>query len=230
MNKFNRHTFYERACQLHTWEPTMDEAKQIQTRLRKQLVFEDRLDQVHTIAGADVGFNREHSVARAALVALRFPDLQIVEKTTAELPTPYPYIPGLLSFREVPVLLKAMDKMETLPDVILCDSQGYAHPRRFGLACHLGILTDIPTLGVAKSKLIGEHKSLPPEKGASVPLIGQGERVGLVLRSRTDVSPLFVSVGHKVTLETAKSLVMQALTRYRLPETTRQADRLASKK
>jgi deoxyribonuclease V len=228
MNKLKSHSFYESARQVHKWDPTPAEAKQIQRRLRKQLLFEDRLGQVHTIAGADVGFNSDHSISRAAMVTLSVPDLKVIEKTTAELPTPYTYIPGLLSFREVPVLLKAMDKMKVLPDVILSDSQGYAHPRRFGLACHLGILTDIPTVGVAKSKLIGEYEALPPEKGASVPLIDQEERVGLVLRSRTDVTPLFVSVGHQLTLETAKSLVMQPLTRYRLPETTGQPDQLAS--
>jgi deoxyribonuclease V len=137
-------------------------------------------------------------------------------------------VPGLLSFRETPAVLEALGRLSERPDLLLCDGQGYAHPRRFGLACHLGVLTGLPSIGVAKSRLIGTHGALPKEKGAWVPLLDGDEAVGAVLRTRDGVAPLYVSIGHRVSLPTAIRWVLACTTRYRLPETTRQAHRLAS--
>ncbi|MGD8673007.1 MAG: endonuclease V, partial [Thiogranum sp.] len=133
-----------------------------------------------------------------------------------------------LSFREVPAVLEALGTLASRPDLILCDGQGLAHPRRFGLACHLGVLTDIPTIGVAKSRLVGEHGALPPQKGSWVPLMDKGETIGAVLRTRDNVSPVYVSIGHRTSLATAIDYVLRCTPRYRLPETTRRAHRLAS--
>jgi deoxyribonuclease V len=143
-------------------------------------------------------------------------------------PTTFPYIPGLLSFREIPAVLTAMKLLLIRPDLLLCDGQGIAHPRRLGIAAHLGMLLDIPSIGVAKSRLIGTHDELPKEKGASVPLMDKSEQIGIVLRTRTHVKPLYISPGHCVSIETARELVMKCVTRYRLPETTRLAHTLAS--
>jgi deoxyribonuclease V len=143
-------------------------------------------------------------------------------------PTRFPYVPGYLSFRELPALLQALDRLASTPDLLLCDGQGLAHPRRFGLACHLGVLTDIPSIGVAKSRLIGVHDDPPPEKGRWVPLMDKGETIGAVVRTRNKVSPLYVSLGHRISLPTAIDYVLRCTTRYRLPETTRWAHRLAS--
>jgi len=167
-------------------------------------------------------------MGRAAAVILGFPSLEQIESAIAHLPVRFPYIPGLLSFRELPVLLAAVGKLTFLPDLILCDGQGYAHPRRFGIACHLGLVLDRPSIGVGKSRLVGEHEAVPDRRGAWTPLVCNGEIVGAALRTRPGVRPVYVSAGHRISLETAIDYVMACTTRYRLPETTRQADRLAS--
>ncbi|NEQ34486.1 MAG: deoxyribonuclease V, partial [Leptolyngbya sp. SIO4C5] len=140
----------------------------------------------------------------------------------------FPYVPGLLSFREVPTILVALSQLQTEPDLLLCDGQGIAHPRRLGIASHLGLLVDLPSIGVAKSRLTGTHAEVPPEKGSWVPLQDKGETIGAVLRSRTNTKPLYISSGHRVSLETAIAYVLQCTPKYRLPETTRWADKLAS--
>jgi deoxyribonuclease V len=188
----------------------------------------DRLGAVELVAGVDVGFEESGAITRAAVAVLGFPDLEIVDQGIARVPTTFPYIPGLLSFREIPAVITAMEKLAKLPDLLLCDGQGIAHPRRFGIACHLGLLTDIPAIGVAKSRLIGTFSELPPLKGSRVPLLDKGEQIGAVLRSRTGVSPLYISPGHRICLETAIDYVLACTPKYRLPETTRQAHRLAS--
>jgi deoxyribonuclease V len=141
----------------------------------------------------------------------------------------FPYIAGLLSFRELPAVLTALGELERLPDLVLCDGQGIAHPRRLGLAAHLGVVTSLPTIGVAKTRLVGTHPPLPAAKGSWVPLRAAGEQIGAVLRTRTGVRPVYVSVGTGVSLETALDYVLRCVTRYRLPETTREAHRLASR-
>ena len=175
-----------------------------------------------------MGFEADGTISRAAVAVLSFPDLQVIETTLAYRPTTFPYIPGFLSFREIPAVLDALEKIKTIPDIILCDGQGIAHPRRLGIACHLGILIDIPTIGVAKSLLIGKHEELPETRGSWQPLIHRGETIGVVLRTRTKVKPLYVSSGHKVSLPTAIDYVLRCTPKYRLPETTRIADKLAS--
>src|SRR4028118_2404054 len=212
----------------HHWPTTVEEASAIQNQLQPEVITEDQLPEVRYVAGVDMGFKEDYAISRAAVVVLSFPDLQLVEQAIARRPTTFPYIPGFLSFREVPAVMDALEKVSTTPDLILCDGQGIAHPRRFGLACHLGVLTDIPTIGVAKSLLVGKHDELPLEKGSWQPLKYRGETVGVVLRSRTGVKPLYVSSGHRISLPTALDYVLRCTTKYRLPETTRWADKLAS--
>ena len=212
----------------HNWPNTVEEAIAIQNQLQSAVITEDQLGEVRYVAGVDMGFEEDYAISRAAVVVLSFPDLQLIEQAIARRPTTFPYIPGFLSFREVPAVMDALEKVSTTPDLILCDGQGIAHPRRFGLACHLGVLIDIPTIGVAKSLLVGKHDELPLEKGSWQTLRYKGETVGVVLRSRTGVRPLYVSSGHRISLPTAIDYVLSCLTKYRLPETTRLADKLAS--
>ncbi|MEM9540056.1 MAG: deoxyribonuclease V [Cyanobacteria bacterium P01_E01_bin.42] len=211
----------------HNWSPTEEEAKRIQADLRDRVIKGDRFTEVRYVAGVDAGFNRDDSTTQAAVVVLSFPDLELVDRASLQVSTNFPYIPGFLSFREIPALMQAIDKLTTMPDLILCDGQGYAHPRRFGLACHLGVLLDIPTIGVAKTRFIGEHDEVPPDRGSWQPLRDGGEIIGAVLRSQTNVKPLYVSIGHKISLPTAIDYVLRCAPRYRLPETTRLSDRLS---
>ena len=211
----------------HPWVKNLAEAKKVQEKLRDQVITQDCLGKVRYVAGVDVGFKDNYTITQAAVAVLSFPELEVVETGIMQIPTTFPYIPGYLSFREIPAILKAMEKLQILPDLILCDGQGLAHPRRFGLACHLGVLLDIPTIGVAKSLLIGKHETLPPEKGSWTPLIDKDETIGIVLRSRTNVKPIYVSIGHKISLSTAREYTIKCLSKYRLPETTRWADKLS---
>jgi len=213
---------------LHSWEVSPTEAVAVQRALRDRVVTRDDVGPVRTVAGLDVGFEADGRVARAAVAVLELPGLALVEEAVARAPARFPYVPGLLSFREVPVVLEALARLSRAPDVILCDGQGYAHPRRFGLACHLGLWTGLPSVGVAKTRLTGVHGPVPEGRGAWCPLTDGGEVIGAVLRTRPGVKPIFVSIGHRVSLATAIDLVMRCVTRFRLPETTRQAHRLAS--
>jgi deoxyribonuclease V len=210
------------------WPTTVEAATAIQEQLRDRVIAEDQLGTANYVAGVDVGFEENYAITVAAAAVLSFPQLERVEKAIARLPTTFPYIPGFLSFREIPALLQALDRLKTIPDLILCDGQGIAHPRRLGIASHLGVLLDLPTIGVAKSRFIGTHAELAEEKGSWQPLWDKGEIVGAVVRSRARVKPLYVSLGHKISLETAIDCVLRCTTKYRLPETTRWADGLAS--
>jgi deoxyribonuclease V len=212
----------------HTWNLTPSEAIELQNDLRRQVIDRTCFDALQRVAGVDVGFEAQGSITRAAVVVLSYPELQPLETSIAKLPTSFPYIPGLLSFREVPAILQAVSKLQQSPDIFLCDGQGMAHPRRFGLACHLGVYTDIPSVGVAKTRLLGHHAALAQEKGSWVPLIHKDETIGAVVRTRSGVKPLYISVGHKISLPRAIELVLGCTTRYKLPETTRAAHRLAS--
>jgi deoxyribonuclease V len=212
----------------HPWPATAAEAIALQKELREQVIAEDQLGTVYSVAGLDVGPEGDGSVMRAAAAVLSFPDLKTVDQAVARRPATFPYIPGLLSFREIPALLDALEMLGIRPDLLLCDGQGLAHPRRFGLACHLGVLTGIPSIGVAKSLLVGEHASLPHARGSWRPLVHKDEVVGAALRTRAGVAPVYVSIGHKVNLVTAIDYVLACAPKYRLPETTRAAHRLAS--
>lgn len=210
------------------WPTGVTEARQVQESLRAKVITSNKLSRIKTVAGIDVGFEKAGTITRAAVVVLDFPGLELREQAIARQRTRFPYVPGYLSFREIPAVLVAMKKLRVKPDILLCDGQGIAHPRRFGLACHLGLLTDIPSIGVAKSRLIGTHHDVPEGKGAWRPLRDKREVIGAVLRTRTGVRPLYVSVGHRISLEAAIEYVMRCTTRFRLPETTRRAHRLAS--
>ena len=220
----------KRKRDLHAWNVSPAEARAIQERLRQRIVTEDRLGKVCRVGGVDVGFERTGKRTRAAVVILSFPELELVEYAIADRPTEFPYVPGLLSFREAPAVLDAFDRLEKVPDVVLYDGHGIAHPRRFGIACHIGLLTDLPTIGVAKSRLLGTHEPLPQERGSVAALIDKEDQIGVVLRTRSRVKPVYVSVGHRISLKTAIELVMACACRYRLPETTRWADRIASQR
>lgn len=212
----------------HPWDLSPEEAVRLQQELRGRVVLEDRLGPVRHVAGVDVGFEAGGEVTRAAVAVLTYPELALADHAIARQPTRFPYIPGLLSFREVPAVLEALAGLQTRPDLILCDGQGVAHPRRFGIASHLGVLLDLPTIGVAKRRLVGQHAPVPDRRGAWEPLLDEGEVVGAVLRTRPGVKPVYVSPGHRVCLETAVTWALRCTTRYRLPETTRWAHRLAS--
>lgn len=200
----------------------------LQKSLAARIERSDRLPEIRRLAGVDVGFEDGGRTTRAAVAVLDAASLQLVDQAIARRPTEFPYIPGLLSFREVPAMLDALAALATPPDLLLVDGQGIAHPRRIGVASHLGLLADLPSIGVGKSRLTGRHGPVPEGRGEWTPLIDRGETIGAVLRSRAGVAPLYVSPGHRIGLETALYWVMRTLTRYRLPETTRQAHRLAS--
>ncbi|BAN36012.1 endonuclease V [Sulfuricella denitrificans skB26] len=214
--------------QRHPWDISPTEAIAIQQQLRGEVEREDRLGPVRHVAGVDVGFEEGGGITRAAVAVLAFPTLELVEHAIFRIPTRFPYVPGLLSFREVPAVIGALERLTVIPDLLLCDGQGIAHPRRFGIASHLGLLSGIPSIGVAKTRLIGEQVEPPDRRGAFVPLRYHGETIGAILRSRPGVKPLYISIGHRISLATALDFVMACVTRYRLPETTRWAHRLAS--
>ena len=210
------------------WPNQAAAARALQEQLRHQVIRHDELGLVRRVAGLDVGFEAGGTLTRAAVVVLSFPELQPLDQALARQPTTFPYVPGLLSFREVPALLAALAGLSVSPDLLLCDGQGLAHPRRCGLACHLGVLTGIPSIGVAKSRLIGTHGPLGTDKGEYTWLWDREEIIGAVLRTRPSVQPLYVSLGHKISLDTAIHFVLACTTRYRLPATTRRAHHLAS--
>ncbi len=213
---------------IHRWNVSPQEAIAIQERLRPAVIDQDKLGRVRYVAGLDIGFQEKNTITCAAVAVLSYPELQLVEHIVDHRPTSFPYVPGLLSFREAPAALDALAKLEIRPDLLLCDGQGLAHPRRFGLACHIGLLADIPAVGVAKTRLIGQHEPVLESRGSWQPLWLEGEMVGAVLRTRTNVKPVYVSIGHRISLQTAIDYVMACTPKYRLPETTRWAHRLAS--
>lgn len=212
----------------HSWSLTATEAIALQEKLTQEVITEDDIPQpVQYVAGVDMAFESSGTISRAAVVVLSFPELQVQEYAIARRATSFPYIPGLLSFREIPALLDALAKIQIVPDLILCDGQGIAHPRRLGIASHLGIILDMPTIGVAKSLLVGKHKEVLNIKGSWQPLIHRQETIGAALRTRVGTKPVYVSSGHRISLPTAIDYVLQCTPKYRLPETTRIADKLS---
>ncbi len=211
----------------HRWDLLVGEAQALQRRLAQQVITRTTFDAeaVQTVAGVDVGFPQGR--ARAAIVVLRLPDLQPVDYARAEMEVTYPYVPGLLTFREGPVVLAALESLSHWPDLFIFDGHGLAHPRRIGLAAHLGVLLDRPSIGCAKSKLTGSYREPGDRVGDWTPLQDGEETIGAVLRTRAGVKPVFVSIGHRVDLPTAVAMVLRCTTRYRLPETTRWAHKVA---
>jgi deoxyribonuclease V len=206
---------------------TEQEAINIQQELKQQVILSDQLPATITlIAGVDVEYDKDSETIAGAFVLLDYNTLEVVEVATHCMEATFPYIPGLFSFREMPVLLKAWEKLTRKPDIIICDGQGRAHPRRFGLACHMGVILDKPTLGCGKTRLFGQFEPPAEERGAISPLLAEddGEHIGNALRTQQGINPVFVSSGHKLSLETATSLVLKMTVDYRLPETTRKAD------
>lgn len=212
-----------RAESLHSWQIPPHEAVRIQLELAGWVLQEDFGGPVRYIAGTDISVSRETGIARAAIVVLRYPDLRLVEIQSAERPADFPYVPGLLSFREAPAIIEAGEKLAQTPDLILVDGQGLAHPRRFGIACHLGLLWDKPTIGCAKSRLSGLHGPVGAKAGATAELVEAGEIIGAAVRTRDNVKPLYVSVGHRITLDAAIRWVLNCCRGYRLPEPARLA-------
>jgi deoxyribonuclease V len=211
-------------ARLERWDLPPAEARAIQNDLRGRLDIRPLdLHALRTVAGADVSFNRGSDVMYAAFVVLAFPSLEVIERAGVTTRAVFPYVPGLLSFREVPPLLEAWEKLATKPDALIADGHGYSHPRRFGFACHLGMALGIPTAGCAKSILVGAHGPLGNERGDRTPLVDHGEDIGAVLRTRPGVKPVYVSVGDHITLDSAVSLVLACTRGTRLPETTRHA-------
>lgn len=211
----------------YRWDVNPSEAIAIQKELAGEVVAKDDFFGPRHVAGIDVGFRDGNRTAVGAAVLLSYPQLELLDYAVASEPARMPYISGLLSFREIPAIVAALDKLEIIPDIILCDGQGIAHPRRLGLASHLGLVIDMPTIGVAKSRLVGEQREPGLEKGSWTPLMDKGEQIGIVLRSRANTRPLYISIGHRVSLDSAREIVMQCCPRYRLPETTRWAHRIA---
>ena len=209
----------------HRWDVSPSEAMEIQQQLRSRVSTERTFSQVNTMAGVDVSIKGE--VARAAIVVLSYPELTPLDYSLAEAPAEFPYIPGLLAFREAPAVLAALEKLKMEADLFIFDAQGLAHPRRMGLATHLGVIIDRPSIGCAKSRLCGSHHEPGPERGSYTYLYDGNEIIGAVVRTQTGVSPLYVSIGHKVDLPTAIEYVLGCCTNYRLPETTRYAHRVA---
>lgn len=214
---------------LHEWDLAPKQAIELQKQLAYEVIAEDRFDEpVERVAGIDLGYDVNSNTSRAVVVVLKFPELELVESKEAKMPIQFPYVPGLLSFRETPVAVKALEKLENAPDLIICDGQGLAHPRSFGIACHIGLIADVPTIGAAKSVLVGKYEDLGAKRGAVAPLVYKNREVGAAVRTRENVQPVYVSAGHRISLETAVKYVLACAPKYRLPETTRLADKMAS--
>ncbi|MBI3914853.1 MAG: deoxyribonuclease V [Chloroflexi bacterium] len=213
----------------HRWDVSPAEAIQIQRDLVARVSERDEAGALNLVAGVDVGFEGEQKqIARAAIVVLKIPELTLVESVLARRAVKFPYVPGLLAFREAPVILDALAQIQNEPDVIVVDGQGRAHPRRLGIASHLGVLLDCVTIGCAKSILCGKAKDPASRIGASTRLVDRGEVIGAALRTRVNVKPVYISVGHRVSLERALEIILQCCRGFRLPEPTRYAHRMAS--
>jgi deoxyribonuclease V len=223
---------------LHRWDVTPAEARDIQLRLRDLVECRDRLPRIRRVAGADVALQLggprswQHSkaFAIAGAVVYRFPQMEEIERVSVVKPLTFPYIPGLLSFREIPALLGAFEMLRNPPDLIFCDAHGYAHPRRFGLACHLGVLLGLPSIGVAKSRYIGEHGDPASSAGSTKPLLDpkSGEEIGAVVRTAAGVRPIYISQGHRISLSRAVALTLAVTDGYRIPRPTRDADQFVN--
>ncbi|MFI1990058.1 deoxyribonuclease V [Actinoplanes sp. NPDC020271] len=211
---------------VQSWPRTEEEALAEQDRLRARVIFEDGPASPATVAGLDVAYDDSGDRLGAAVVVLDATDLSVRDTAVIKGRPAFPYVPGLFAFREVPALMAALEKLTVRPDVLICDGHGLAHPRRFGLASHLGVLTGLPSFGVGKTRLIGEWESVGEARGSRSPLVDGDETIGAVLRTQDGVKPVFVSVGHRIDLDTACALTLRLARRFRLPETTRAADRV----
>jgi deoxyribonuclease V len=208
---------------LHSWNISPKEGIAIQKELKEKLVFFDGKFRVENICGTDVSYEKEKNLLFSAVVILKYPEMDVIEEQTAIMKCTFPYVPGLLSFREVPVLLKAFDNINDVPDVVLCDGHGIAHPRGFGLASHLGMILDIPTIGCAKKKLFGEYSKVGNDKGDWSYISDGGNNIGIALRTKKNVKPVFVSQGYKIGMEFSREIILACSKKYRIPEPIRKA-------
>lgn len=213
---------------LHSWDLTTAQARDLQLELAGRVISTKRLRRPRIIAATDASYDRGSPLLYAAVVVVDAASFEIIEQVEVVHRMTFPYVPGLFSFREAPALLDVFRRLETVPDVVLCDGQGLAHPRRVGFASHLGLCLNIPTIGCAKSRLCGEFDEPGPERGDRSPLLDRGERVGSVVRTKDRCRPLFVSVGHLCNLQSAERVVLESCTKYRLPEPARMAHRLVN--
>ncbi len=220
-----------RYLKLHPWNVSYKEAVEIQKRLKKQITLKGSFKNLNgkLIAGADVSYDKEIDRFYAGVVVFELQTMQKIEEVTASGKVGFPYIPGLLSFREAPILLRAFTKVKKIPDIIMLDAQGIAHPRGIGLASHIGLLLNKPSIGCAKTRLIGEYNNVGKKVGYYSQLTIKGKVVGVVLRTRKNVKPVFISPGHKIDLATSVDLVLKSCRGYKLPEPTRQAHNLVNK-
>lgn len=210
----------------HRWDLTPQAAARLQLEMRGRLKKEKDFGAIRTVAGADIALSTRgrEAMGYAGVIVYSFPDLKEIERKSAQRPLTFPYVPGLLVFREGPALLDAFARLRTEPDLLLFDAHGYSHPRRFGLACHLSVVMDKPGIGVAKSLLVGDYREPPDRVGAWTPLVEGEETIGAVLRTRPGVQPVFISIGHRVNLEAAVELALACTDGTRIPKPTREAD------
>lgn len=215
-------------CDIHRWDVSVAEAKEIQSGLACRVVRVGSLSTVELIAGVDISGANSDGVSRGAIVVLRYPAMEVVERSMVTMRVEFPYVPGLLSFREMPLIIAACKKLRTTPDLFIADGQGIAHPRRLGLASHLGLVLGLPAIGCAKSILCGTHGDLGEDPGGRALLLDNEEIVGAALRTKRKVKPVYVSIGHMVDLDEACRWVLTCCKGYRLPEPTRLAHQAAS--
>lgn len=214
---------------LHPWELSYKEAIKVQRDLSSKVILEPFRTEVRLIAGTDVSYSKGSDILFAGVIVMEIPSMKILEEASAEGKVDFPYIPGLLSFRESPVLIKAFEKIKNIPDVVIFDGQGIAHPRRLGIASHLGLIIDLPSIGCAKNMLVGKYEDVGIEAGDYSPIVFNGNIVGAALRTKRNVLPVFVSPGHRMDISSSLEIVMNACKGYRLPEPVRQAHILVNK-
>ncbi len=213
---------------LHNWKISPSKAVAVQRKLASQVIRKGVVQNSRYICGVDATFSRDEKFCLAAIVLWDKKENRVIEEQTGKAKLHFPYIPGLLSFREAPAILTALRKLKNVPDLLLCDGQGIAHQRRLGIASHLGLLTSLPSIGCGKTRLVGKHLDVGLQKGARTPLIDKKEQIGTVLRTRNKVKPLYISIGHKIGLDQAEELVLDCCIKYRLPEPVRLAHQLAT--
>lgn len=214
---------------LHLWNIPYEEAVKVQRDLSSKVILEPFKTEVNLVAGADVSYSKGSDILFAGVIVMKVPEMKIIEKATAVGRVDFPYMPGFLSFRESPILIKAFEKINNVPDVVIFDGQGIAHPRHLGIASHLGLIIDLPSIGCAKNILVGKYGDVGNESGDYSPIIFKNSIVGVALRTKQNVLPVFVSPGHKIDVPSALAVVMKTCCGYRLPEPVRQAHVLVNK-
>ena len=213
---------------LHPWNINPKEGIKVQKRLKNKLIFNEGKFSIEKICGTDVSYDKSKNMLFSAVIVLSYLDMNVIEEQTAVTECTFPYVPGLLSFREVPALLKAFDKIKNIPDIVICDGQGIAHPRGIGLASHLGLILDLPTIGCAKKRLFGEYSEIGNSKGDYSYISDGNKNIGIVLRTRTNIKPVFVSQGYKIGINFSREIILNCCKKYRIPEPIRKAHNMVN--